>query len=312
MLNELKIINFGDCLLRSDGAKEMARAVQEHLPNLEEMDLGFNEINGEAALAIATALANKPTMKKIELNGNSIGETNVELIRQVLEAKGHEDILGNLSDDEGEGEDEDEEDKQDDDSEPDENDEPSEEVPEAGVVSEDSVHETTSFTGAQHSPGMLLDTYWNDPSIDNLLALPAEERASQIATKLQECGTTDVMEFSRHFVRITACCRIKEDQVALAAVFEVIERAFKHHLNNNLFMNSFLEQVGLIKSEDKSFTPTKDTEGPIVAMAHLAQQKKLSLQLTRELKCFLFKDDSFIHKQTNIKQYLEELLGSVQ
>ena len=33
------------------------------------MDLGFNEINGEAALAIATALANKPTMKKIELNG---------------------------------------------------------------------------------------------------------------------------------------------------------------------------------------------------------------------------------------------------
>lgn len=69
-----------------------------------------------------------------------------------MEAKGHEDILGNLSDDEGEGEDEDEEDKQDDDSEPDENDEPSEEVPEAGVVSEDSVHETTSFTGAQHSP----------------------------------------------------------------------------------------------------------------------------------------------------------------
>lgn len=35
MLNELRIINFGDCLLRSDGAKEMARAVQEHLPNLE-------------------------------------------------------------------------------------------------------------------------------------------------------------------------------------------------------------------------------------------------------------------------------------
>ena len=34
---------------------------------------------------------------------------------------------------------------------------------------------------------MLLDTYWNDPSIDNLLALPAEERASQIATKLQVC-----------------------------------------------------------------------------------------------------------------------------
>ena len=42
--------------------------------------------------------------------GNCIGETNVDLIRQVLEAKGHEDILGSLSDDEGEGDDEDDED----------------------------------------------------------------------------------------------------------------------------------------------------------------------------------------------------------
>ena len=33
------------------------------------MDLGFNEMNGESALGIATALANKPTMKRLELNG---------------------------------------------------------------------------------------------------------------------------------------------------------------------------------------------------------------------------------------------------
>lgn len=83
--------------------------------------------------------------------GNSIGETNVELIKQVLEAKGHEDILGTLSDDEGDGEDDDE-DEQEDDSESDENDEPSEEVPVAGVASEDSVHEPTTFTVPQHSP----------------------------------------------------------------------------------------------------------------------------------------------------------------
>ena len=55
----------------------------------------------------------------------TILETNVELIRQVLEAKEHEGILDTLSDDEGDGEDEDE---QEDDSKPD-NDEPSEEVP---------------------------------------------------------------------------------------------------------------------------------------------------------------------------------------
>ena len=76
----------------------------------------------------------------------------MELIKQVLEAKGHEDILGTLSEDEGDGEDDDE-DEQEDDSEPDENDEPSEEVPVAGVASEDSVHEpTNTFTAPQHPP----------------------------------------------------------------------------------------------------------------------------------------------------------------
>ena len=80
--------------------------------------------------------------------GNSIGETNIDLLKQVLEAKGHEDVLGNLSDDEGEGED----DERDGDSESDENDEPSEEVPVAGVASEDSLHEDTSFTAPQPSP----------------------------------------------------------------------------------------------------------------------------------------------------------------
>ena len=63
-----------------------------------------------------------------------------------------EDLLGTLSDDEGDGEDDDE-DEQENDSEPDENDEPSEEVPVAGGASEDSVHEpTTAFTAPQHSP----------------------------------------------------------------------------------------------------------------------------------------------------------------
>lgn len=61
--------------------------------------------------------------------------------------------MGNLSDDEGEGRDDDDDDEQEEnDSEPDENDEPSEEVPVAGVVSEDSVHEPTTLTATQHSP----------------------------------------------------------------------------------------------------------------------------------------------------------------
>jgi len=114
-------------------------------------------------------------MKKLELNGinifniynllsiistlgNNIGETNIELIKEVLEAKGHEDILGSLSDDEGDEDDEDKDDDEDENSEPDENHDPSEEVPAAGV-SEDLVHEATAFTAVQQSPVCMVIVY---------------------------------------------------------------------------------------------------------------------------------------------------------
>lgn len=39
-------------------------------------------------------------------SGNCFGETGVELVRESLEAKGHAEVLGSLSDDEGSGTDE--------------------------------------------------------------------------------------------------------------------------------------------------------------------------------------------------------------
>jgi len=75
--------------------------------------------------------------------GNFIGEVDIELLRQSLEAKGHADVLGSLSDDEGEGDDDEDDGGSEEEEENDKEPEPSEEVPADGVK-EDSVHEATA------------------------------------------------------------------------------------------------------------------------------------------------------------------------
>ena len=56
--------------------------------------------------------------------GNMFGETGIEIIKETMESKGQLDILGSLSDDEGE-EDEDENEDEDEGSEPEETDQTS-------------------------------------------------------------------------------------------------------------------------------------------------------------------------------------------
>ena len=101
-LRELRRINFGDCLLRSGGARAIAAAITDGHPQLEvrvyepffislplspspspslplslplslsllqEVCLGFNSLDVSSALAVAEALSNKKDLKKIDLNG---------------------------------------------------------------------------------------------------------------------------------------------------------------------------------------------------------------------------------------------------
>lgn len=88
------------------------------------MNLSFGEINVTGAADVIRALANKPELKKVDLNGRSclyqllslcvpvshlgnlFGEEGVEQVREMMEANGHLEILGSLSDDEGDEEEE--------------------------------------------------------------------------------------------------------------------------------------------------------------------------------------------------------------
>ena len=47
----------------------MAECLRSALNNLKELNLSFDEINKEGALAIVEALASKDSLEKLELNG---------------------------------------------------------------------------------------------------------------------------------------------------------------------------------------------------------------------------------------------------
>ena len=68
-LKNLEVINFGDCLVKTEGAKALAGCLRSGLNNLKELNLSFDEINKEGALAIVEALSSKETLEKLELNG---------------------------------------------------------------------------------------------------------------------------------------------------------------------------------------------------------------------------------------------------
>ena len=68
-LKNLEVINFGDCLVKTAGAKALAQALQKGVPNLKELNLSFDEIDAEGALAISEASQNKDFLEKLDLNG---------------------------------------------------------------------------------------------------------------------------------------------------------------------------------------------------------------------------------------------------
>ncbi|KAJ4941012.1 hypothetical protein JOQ06_027299 [Pogonophryne albipinna] len=95
-LRNVQVINFGDCLVRSEGAIALAAVLREGLPVLKEINLSFGEITEAAALVVAQAVRDKPDMEKMDLN-----EEGCDALREAME-KG--DMLGSLSDDEGDPE----------------------------------------------------------------------------------------------------------------------------------------------------------------------------------------------------------------
>lgn len=99
---KLKRLNIGDCMLKSQGCLAIIEAFKNSRhPDLEYLNLQYNEINEEVTKALAGILKLFPKLKKIELNGNWFCEDSeaVDALREALDELGLDsDVLGSLSD----------------------------------------------------------------------------------------------------------------------------------------------------------------------------------------------------------------------
>lgn len=97
----LRVLNIGDCLLKAKGCLTFiaALAVSDNM-QLEVLNLQYNEMREDGALALAKVLKRFPKLKSLEVNGNQFEEDGegAEAIREALREMDTEDVLGTMSD----------------------------------------------------------------------------------------------------------------------------------------------------------------------------------------------------------------------
>ncbi|XP_076446452.1 ran GTPase-activating protein 1-like [Babylonia areolata] len=95
-LPDLEQINFGDCLVRTGGAKALAQALRDGQHKLKELILSGNEIKQNGAVAITESMANKADLTLLDLNANQLGEGGIELVQDTMEALGKVELLASF------------------------------------------------------------------------------------------------------------------------------------------------------------------------------------------------------------------------
>ncbi|KAJ2745042.1 Ran GAP Rna1 [Coemansia sp. BCRC 34301] len=96
----LEHLNVGDCLLGSTGGRLVIEALRDRT-TLKLVNLQYNEIEQDGAIALAESLRTLKLLESLELNGNRFdAESNaIELIKATLSENDiDDDIIGSLSD----------------------------------------------------------------------------------------------------------------------------------------------------------------------------------------------------------------------
>ncbi|XP_044763709.1 ran GTPase-activating protein 1 [Coccinella septempunctata] len=235
-LQNLKEINFGDCLLKTKGATVLAKALKDKHENLEQLTLGFNEIRKEGGIAVVEALGNKPKLKNVILDGNQFGDDGCDEIKKNFAKIGKYDASLSLEEDEGD-DDADEEEE--------------EEEEEAEIESDD---ESTNVT---------FDQFIQNPTEDKFINL-GHERKNFILKESKKGGDIVLKDFITVLMKVSSLYGSKREMVRNYAL-DVTESLYKELFNwaatkqNSPYVfNAIFVNLGLIKCEDKSFSPTWD------------------------------------------------------
>ncbi|CAG9859602.1 unnamed protein product [Phyllotreta striolata] len=252
---KLREINFGDCLLKTKGAVLLAGALKDAHSNLEELNLGFNEIKKEGALRVVEAMANKSKLKKLILDGNQFGEEGKDMIQEKLKDIGKFNVLGSLDDNESEEESEEE------------GEDEGEDTEEHGSDNEGSEDEQEVISIP--SPMKLQFTvkeFLEVPSSSNFLAL-GPNRTEVILKEAKNTMEASIDEYTRIVMKVSALSTNFNKEVADSSM-ECADKLYKDLFNwaqeankISIVNNTLLVNLGLIKSEDKKFKPTWNLDG---------------------------------------------------
>ncbi|XP_030649428.1 ran GTPase-activating protein 1a [Chanos chanos] len=311
-LRSVQVINFGDCLVRSEGALAIAEAVRDGLPLLKELNLSFGEVTEEAALAVAHAVQDKKDLEKLDLNGNSLGEDGCDRLRETMDSMNMGDVLGSLSDDEGEpdeDEDDEEEDEEDEDEEDDEDvDEEEEEEEEEGEEEESGLNQV-STPPSQRPPDV--SSFLSFPSPDKLLRL-GDRRAMLIQ---QQVDAADVGKTVEAFLKISSVYK-EEDVAVRTAVLEsidaVLNKSFSTPSFNTFgFISSLLVMLGLLKSEEK-VKPVRVVSGHLQCLEHAVRQDYFPSEHVAILHAFMSRQSKVMESCVSARDSLRSTLQSIR
>uniref|UniRef100_A0A8C3SIT1 Ran GTPase activating protein 1 n=1 Tax=Chelydra serpentina TaxID=8475 RepID=A0A8C3SIT1_CHESE len=293
-LRQVEVINFGDCLVRSKGAIAIAEAVKEGLPKLKELNLSFCEIKRDAALTIAEATEDKSELEKLDLNGNALGEEGCEQLQEILEGFNMADVLGSLSDDEGEDEEDEDDEGEDEEDEDDEGEDEEEEqqLQERGQGEQESLPSKKILDSHDSTPVS------PPPPVDvaTFLAFPSPEKLLRLGPKCsaliaQQTDTADTEKVVMALLKISSV--FKDETAVKTAVHEttdaLMRKAFTSAtFNSDAFITSLLIHMGLLKSEEK-IKAVPSLYGPLMTLNHMVQQDYFPKSLAPVLLAFVTK-----------------------
>lgn len=318
----LKEINLGDCLLKTTGATLLAQALTDGHLVLESLNLGFNEIGADGGVAVATAMANKTHLKTLVLDGNQFGGEFRRRIEAELKSAGRFEALTGFEEDdsdaeeEGDGdeeyddddggsegdEEEDEEDYEDEEEDYDEETVSEEEEAAATTINRSStfnqesfgaLNSSVSFVGAEarpHSVETFLQT--PNPSLEMFEQIPVvggAGKAGEFSQFLKSLPENDYLVFLTFAILKTSALALKSPEalaVSSALYKECVDHATKTHQISRI-RNFFLVQLGLLKTEDRSFKPLHDVTAGRYALENAMKENEFPEDLKGMFQCFL-------------------------
>ncbi|KAL3051131.1 hypothetical protein OYC64_001411 [Pagothenia borchgrevinki] len=305
-LRNVQVINFGDCLVRSEGAIALAAVLREGLPVLKEINLSFGEITEAAALVVAQTVRDKPDMEKVDLNGNCLGEEGCDALREAME-KG--DMLGSLSDDEGEPEDED--DDQDDHENEEEEEEEDEDASDDCNEDEDGeILKENGTTKKDDSP----EKPQSSAEIMSFLSCPSAEKLLQLGETRtnvqQQVHASDPHTAAETLLKISSL--YSEEPETKTAVLETIDAVLKKLLSGSdlssyCFLSTLLVMMGLLKGEGK-VKKVPLVPGQLLCLEHAVQQEYFPQHVASLLHTFTSRNSEALESCSSASERLSSTL----